>query len=153
MDGAQVWRKTGERFDRVLLDAPCSSEAQFRAAEPETFRFWGLKKIAAMQRKQLTLLYSAVRSLRPGGVLVYSTCSFAPEENEAVVSRLLAKVPGALAVEPIDLPLTRVQPGLREWRGARFHADLGQALRILPDDLMEGFFVCKLRKLGSLEAL
>jgi 16S rRNA (cytosine1407-C5)-methyltransferase len=152
MDGALVWRKTGERFDRVLLDAPCSSEARFRLEEPDSFRFWSPKKIKTMQRKQLTLLHSAVRSLKPGGILVYSTCSFAPEENEAVVSRLLAKLPHALAVEPIALPIAHVQPGLIEWQGERFHADLSKAMRILPDGLMEGFFVCKLRKLRRLEA-
>jgi 16S rRNA (cytosine1407-C5)-methyltransferase len=151
MDGAAVWRKTGERFDRVLLDAPCSSEARFRADDPSTFRFWSLKKVKAMQRKQLTLLDSAIRSLKPGGELVYSTCSFAPEENEAVVSRLLARFTDALAVEPIAVPMALVQSGLTEWQGERFHADLSKAVRILPDVVMEGFFVCKLRKLRTLE--
>lgn len=152
MDGAAVWRKTGERFDRVLLDAPCSSEARFRSDDPVTFRYWSPKKVKAMQRKQLTLLYSAIRSLRPGGELVYSTCSFAPEENEAVVSRLLAGFADALAVEPIAVPAPLVQSGLSEWQGERFHADLSKAVRILPDGFMGGFFVCKLRKLRALEA-
>ena len=145
-DGARVWRQCPEQFDRVLLDAPCSSEGKFRADAPKTWAYWSEKKIAEMNRKQRKLLYSAVRCLKPGGVLVYSTCTFAPEENEEVVDRALVQFGDALDVEDIGLPFDNTVPGLEQWRGKTFDQRLRRARRIVPQDGMEGFFVCRLRK-------
>ena len=148
-DGTRVWRKHPERFDRVLLDAPCSSEGRFRAHAPKTYAYWSEKKIAEMSRKQRRLCYSAVQCLKPGGVLVYSTCTFAPEENEAIINRVLRQFAGALTVEDIALPFANVASGLSQWRGKAFDAQVQRAKRILPLGGMEGFFVCRLRKTGS----
>ena len=144
-DGAGIWRKTPERFDRVLLDAPCSSEGRMRPGEPESWAFWSERKIAEMARKQKRLLYSALRCLKPGGRLVYSTCAFAPEENEAVIDDQLRRIDG-VRILPFELPFDNVQPGLTAWRGRAFHRDLTHARRILPDGLMEGFFVCLMER-------
>ena len=148
-DGTRVWRQCPERFDRVLLDAPCSGEGLFQMDQPQTFAYWGKKKRAEMVRKQRRLLYSAVRSLKPGGTLVYSTCTFAPEENEAVVQHALEQFGDALAVRDIELHLDAMQPGLSEWQGAAFCPPLRAARRIVPDGVMEGFFICKLYKRES----
>ena len=148
-DGTRVWRQCPERFDRVLLDAPCSGEGLFQIDQPQSFAYWNKKKIAEMVRKQRRLLYSAVRSLRPGGTLVYSTCTFAPEENEAVVQHALEQFGNALAVEEIDIYLNTMQPGLSEWQGTAFNPTLRAARRIVPDGIMEGFFICKLYKRES----
>lgn len=148
-DGSRVWRSCPEQFDRVLLDAPCSSEGRFYTEDPKSFAYWSKKKIAEMSRKQKRLFYSAVQSLKPGGILVYSTCTFAPEENELIVQRALQQFPDALSIETIDLPLIDFQEGLAEWDGKDLHPELKKAARILPDGLMEGFFICKLRKLDS----
>ena len=148
-DGRGVWRSCPERFDRVLLDAPCSTEARMRPHDPASFAHWSPAKIREAARKQGRLLYSAFQSLKPGGVLVYSTCSYAPEENEAVVSRLLRRFPDAAAVEEADLPVDNCMPGLRGWEGKPFDPRLEAASRILPDGLMEGFFLCRIRKLRS----
>ena len=145
-DGARVWRQCPEQFDRVLLDAPCSSEGQFRAGEPKTWAYWSEKKVAEMNRKQRKLVFSAAQCLKPGGVLVYSTCTFAPEENEAIVDRVLGQFPGALEVEEIELPFAHAEPGLREWKGKAFDPQVQRSRRILPLGGMEGFFVCRLRK-------
>ena len=147
-DGTGVWRHRPEYFDRVLLDAPCSSEGRFHTSDPD-WAYWSPRKIREMSRKQRRLFYSAVQCLRPGGVLVYSTCSFAPEENEAVVSHALKKFGAALAVEPVDLPLPGLLPPLEAWEGRRYDPRVGAARRILPDGLMEGFFVCRIRKVDS----
>ena len=148
-DGARVWRQCCEQFDRVLLDAPCSSEGQFRADTPQTWAYWSEKKIAEMNRKQRKLLYSAVQCLKPGGALVYSTCTFAPEENEAVIARALRQFGSALDVEDIELPFANAEPGLAQWRGKAFDRRLRRAWRIVPQDGMEGFFVCRLRKCAA----
>ncbi len=145
-DGTTVWRHRPEHFDRVLLDAPCSTEGRFRADDPETFRYWSPRKVKEMARKQGRLLFSAIQSLRPGGTLVYSTCTFAPEENEAVLSRMVAKFEGRVEVVPVTLPPeSRVQPALDAWRGKPF-SDIAHARRLLPIETMEAFFVAKLVK-------
>lgn len=145
-DGTRVGRYRPEHFDYVLVDAPCSSEGRFHLSHPKTFAYWSPRKIQEMARKQYRLLVSAVQSLRPGGVLVYATCTMAPEENEAVLDRLLHTFKEALTVEPITLPLSNQLPGLESWEGRCFHAELRHARRILPTTQMEGFFLCRLRK-------
>ncbi len=145
-DGTKVWRYRPEHFDRVLLDAPCSTEGRFRVDEPATYAYWSLRKIREMARKQRRLLFSAVQSLRPGGVLVYSTCSFAPEENEAVLDKALRTFGEALRLEPIDLDLDNLLPPLSAWEGKAFRHDLSPARRLLPTETMEGFFVATIRK-------
>lgn len=136
-DGAIVWRSCENRFDRVLLDAPCSSEGRFNTNEPKSFYYWNERKIKEMARKQWQLLYSAFRSLKPGGTLVYSTCTFAPEENERQIEKLIKKFGEQVIVEKIDLPFENIQTGL---------PPITNAIRILPNALMDGFFICKVVK-------
>ncbi|WP_347244584.1 RsmB/NOP family class I SAM-dependent RNA methyltransferase [Thermogutta sp.] len=145
-DGRTVGNKTPNRFDRVMLDAPCSSEARFHLTEPETYARWSLRKIAECSRKQRGLLVSAVKATKPGGLILYCTCSFAPEENEAVVDYALRKLPDELEVAPISLPISNWMPGLLEWEGQRFHPDVSKSVRILPTAEMSGFFLCCLTK-------
>ncbi len=152
-DGRHLWRKVPERFDRVLLDAPCSSESRFRQADPQSFAHWSERKIKEMARKQKQLLYSAVHCLKPGGVLVYSTCSFSPEENEAVVNRTLEKFCGVINIEEIPRTLDNAAPGLRHWRRRTYDTGLARAIRILPDKTFDGFFICRLRKMASSAAM
>ena len=151
-DGRGVGRKVPERFDRALLDAPCTSEGRFRAGDPASFRYWGPKKIRDMARKQKQLAISAVLSLRPGGVLVYCTCTLAPEENEAVVDGLLERFGEALEVEALDLPEPFAAPALPEWEGRPFQPAVERCARLAPDETREGFFVARLRKRQSTEA-
>ena len=151
-DGGGVGRKVPERFDRVLLDAPCTSEGRFRAGDPASFRYWGPKKIRDMARKQNNLAISAVRALKPGGVLVYCTCTLAPEENEAVVDGLLERFGEALRVEALDLPEAFADPALPEWEGRGFHPSVRRCARLAPDETREAFFAARLRKLESTEA-
>lgn len=148
-DGTMTWRHRPEYFDRVLLDAPCSSEGRFRSDDPETTRYWSPRKVREMSRKQRRLLFSAIQCLRPGGRLVYSTCSFAPEENEVVVHKLLLKFSDALRVVPPDVALPGFRDGLTAWDGREFSPHLRHARRIVPDDLFDGFFVCCLEKISS----
>lgn len=136
LDGRQLWRTAAERFDRVLLDAPCSSEARFRAGDPETWRHWSIRKNKEMANKQRGLLRSAFRCLKPGGVLVYCTCTFSRRENEATVSYLLRREPSARIV-PLDF----------DDLGTATLSLLDGTRRILPNALFDGFFVARLTKL------
>lgn len=145
-DGTQVWRNRPEFFHRVLLDAPCSTEARFRTDDPETYRYWRVRKVYEMAHKQKELLISGLKCLQPGGTLVYSTCSFAPEENEGVLTQALDFFCDEVELVPLAFSAENQQPCLTEWDGAPFHPSVRHALRILPTPQMEGFFVAKLHK-------
>ncbi len=137
-------------FDRILLDAQCSGEGHIDLGHPQGLRFWSLPRITKNARLQSKMLTVAFDLLKPGGVLVYSTCTFAPEENEAPVDRLLRHRPEADVEEvPVDVAATSpdsVASGLSSWDGQIFDPRLRRALRLLPGAAMEGFFVCRVRK-------
>ena len=128
-------------FDRVLVDAPCSGEGMFRkepaAAAQYTPRLVG--HCAALGRQ---ILDDAAALLAPGGVLVYSTCTFAPEEDEAQVLDFLARHPAFSLCDLSDLPFGRAgEPG-RTGGDAR----AARCRRIWPADGGEGHFMAKLQK-------
>lgn len=148
-DGTRVPRYRPNHFDAVLLDAPCSTEGRFRADDPETTRYWSLKKIKEMQFKQKALLEAAVHCVKPGGYVVYSTCSLAPEENEAVIDHVLNAFPDAIKVRPIDLTLPHALSGMRTWQDTTFHPDLSLTLRIPPSSRYEAFYIALLYKSGE----
>ena len=154
-DGTQVWRREPESYDRVLLDAPCSTEGRFRADTPETFRYWSPRKVKEMRQKQRRLLFGAVQALRPGGTLVYATCTFEPAENEDVLAKALRQFKDALEPVPLGLPdaadALRWQAPLAEWNGRLFPDALAPSRRLLPEPERgtEAFFVAKLVKHAS----
>lgn len=143
-DGIAAKNRYQGYFDKVLLDAQCSCEGRFFVPEPRTYKYWSERKIKEMAHKQKRLLYSAVSCLKEGGELVYSTCTFAPEENEAALDWALNKF-AWLKVVPVVLPMKNVKAGLTSWRGRQFSPALRYALRIIPDDIMEGFFIAKFK--------
>ncbi|MCB0159384.1 MAG: RsmB/NOP family class I SAM-dependent RNA methyltransferase [Caldilineaceae bacterium] len=146
MDGRAAGRRWPQRFDRVLLDAPCSSEARFTRHDPKSWAHWSPRKIKEAARKQKPLLGAAIKALRPGGVLLYCTCSFAPEENEVVVNSQLRYFADEVEIAPLTLPVTNTMPGLTEWRGKALNPQLARSVRLLPTEEMDGFFMCKLVK-------
>nr|WP_209439250.1 16S rRNA (cytosine(1407)-C(5))-methyltransferase RsmF [Intestinirhabdus alba] len=142
-DGRVFGAALPEAFDAILLDAPCSGEGVVRK-DPNALKNWsveGNREIAATQRE---LIDSAFHALRPGGTLVYSTCTLNREENEAVVQWLKARYPDAVEFLPL---------------GALF-PDAGRALteegflHVFPQIYdCEGFFVARLRKTQALPPL
>lgn len=150
-DGGLVWKKNFEGFDRVLLDAPCSSEGRFLTAEPGTYGYWKKDTNRKMAKLQRRLFKSAFLALKPGGTMVYSTCTFAPEENEMVLAWALETFGDALDIEGIKTPLPLHTRGLTQWEGTPFPAAVTQSARILPTADMEGFFVSRLRKTRTVE--
>lgn len=148
-DGRGIGRLCPAQFDRVLVDAPCSGEAQLRAGGPDDLPNWSPRKIAQCAGKQRALLAAAVAACKPGGVVLYCTCSTAPEENEAVLADTLARFADEIVVEPVVLPEVAAPaavPALPAWRGREFPQALAAAVRILPDDWFDAFFLCRLRK-------
>ena len=135
-------------FHRVLLDAPCSAEGSTRKDESFFKKYWNLSYIRRAQNVQKSLIVSAIHSLRPGGVLVYSTCTMTPEENEAILTHALEAFPGAVEVEEVKLPGLKTMEGVREFEGQRFHPEVSKIARIWPflNDT-EAFTIFKLKKL------
>ena len=121
-------------FDRVLVDAPCSGEGMFRKEEAAVTD-WSQETVQMCARRQREILDSAARLVRPGGRLVYSTCTFAPEEDEETVGAFLKSHP-EFAPEPVDAP----------W----FVSGENASYRMWPHKLLgEGHFAAVLRKTGG----
>ena len=148
MDGIKLARDLEGVCDRVLVDAPCTCEGIMRRTASVLDR-WSLDSIAKFSRLQKGLIVAGYRALRPGGLMVYSTCTVAPEENEVVVAYLLERFPEA-EVLPAALPGFVMRPGLAAWDGAAFPAALADTRRILPQDNdTEAFFAALVRKPGQ----
>ena len=97
-----------------------------------------------MVQKQRGLLLSASRLLKNGGTLVYSTCTFAPEENEGVVDWFLRKAGNHFDVVPIEFENIKTYPPLGQWQNKKFDSRIAHSCRVFPDGAMEGFFIVKL---------
>jgi NOL1/NOP2/sun family putative RNA methylase len=135
----------GDRpVDRVLVDAPCSCEGTLRKS-PHIVDGWDPDGYRGLQPVQIDLLSRAVELTRPGGVVVYATCTFAPEENEAVVDAVLRS--HACSVDPITLPAGfEGSPGLDQYDAMRFDESLRETVRIYPhQNDTGGFYLARLR--------
>lgn len=142
-----MWRKHASQFDHCLVDVPCSMEGRIRLDRPKSFEKWSLKSIKQLAKRQRQMLRSAVSITKPGGTIVYSTCTLAPEENEAVVDWVLQKSEGAVAVEQIQLTGVPFSAGITEWEGVQFDPQVVKTARVLPDGVFEGFYVALLRRI------
>ncbi len=134
--------RTGAVFDRVLVDAPCSGEGMFRKEE-NAVRDWSPENVSACAVRQAEILDSAAECLKDGGVLVYSTCTFAPEEDELNIIAFLDRHP-EFSLEEIPDQFGRCGLDLSD------KYDLSLTRRIYPQDGGEGHFVARLRKNGEL---
>lgn len=141
-----------QTFDRILLDAPCSMESlRVSASHPP-------RPITADERnrlasRQLALLASAAKALKPGGELVYSTCTLAPEEDEAVVNALLDLAPNAFQIDSFPHSNTQA-PGLKTFQDQTFHPTLENSWRVWPHIFeTNGFFAVRLTKVADFSAV
>ncbi len=124
-------------FDKVLVDAPCSGEGMFRK-DPEAIKYWSREHVKMCAVRQLAVLNNAAKAVKAGGTIVYSTCTFSPDENEKVIEKFLIENP-EFSLENIDKNFGRSafsKYGL---------TDGNKALRIFPMDGGEGHFIAKLR--------
>jgi NOL1/NOP2/sun family putative RNA methylase len=144
-DGVLLAKAVAGTCDRVLVDAPCSSEGTMRKSDEALVR-WSVRGIRNFERVQKGLMVAGYDALRPGGEMVYSTCTVAPEENEAVVAHLLERRPG-VEMLPVELPGLVTRVSVEGWKGEPFPEAVRQCRRILPQDNdTEAFFIARLRK-------
>lgn len=139
MDGGNFW-KTGLKFGKILLDVPCSGSGSLN---PRIFQQIGKYTLSYLTKIQKKLLISASKCLEKDGILVYSTCSLEPEENEEIIDFAVRKL--GLRIEEIKIKGIEYLEGLGSWNGKIFSEEVKKAIRIVPRE-KEGFFICKLRK-------
>ena len=138
-----------DTFDYVLLDAPCSGES-LRTAERRKTRFVSAKERLQLQQRQIKLLHSAFQAVKPGGQVVYATCTLAPEEDEAVVDALLKRYPHAATIESVANLITA--PALTHDGELQFNAQVHHAIRLWPHlHDTSGFFATLIRKHETIE--
>jgi len=132
--------------DRILLDAPCSGEGLI-PLDPTRKTSKSMADVRFCATKEDELLDAAVTVLAPGGTIVYSTCSIAPEENEYIVDEILKRYP---EMKIVPIPLDFGTPGYSEPFGVSLDESLKLARRFLPHlHGSEGFFICKMIKEGK----
>ncbi|MEM4970619.1 MAG: RsmB/NOP family class I SAM-dependent RNA methyltransferase, partial [Sulfolobales archaeon] len=143
-DARKIHRILAKKFERILVDAPCSAEG-YIMIDPSRKRKTGVKELAALVKREIEILASAIELLKSGGILVYSTCSIAPEENEYVISKIL---------EIYDEELEIVEPRINIWsRGINdiwikdLNPDARKCIRTWPHKhYMGGSFACVIKK-------
>lgn len=139
---ATVWPQT---FDKILVDAPCSGEGMFRK-DPEAMTYWQADYPASCAARQKTILQAALKMLKPGGQLIYSTCTFSPEEDEQVIAWVLAQYP------EFELAPIQKYPGMADGqpKWADGNPELTKAVRLWPHLLQgEGHFIARLQSTAT----
>lgn len=138
LPGHLIWQHYSNYFDGVLVDAPCSMRGTAEHSPSE---------VKSLAKQQKFLLKSALSAAKPGGAIIYSTCTITVEENESVIAWLLEKHPGQVSVEPLALPGVPLAPALtKDAKGRPLPEAVALTRRITPSEELEGFFVARLRK-------
>ena len=132
----------GIEADDILLDAPCTGSGKI--INKPIDKKWDYRRILSMSRLQKELIKAGYKILKKDGIMVYSTCSIEPEENEEVIDFAIKNLD--LEVEHFKVKGIKFRKGIKEWNGKKFEG-ADKCIRIWPqDNLTEGFFICRLRK-------
>lgn len=137
-------------FDKILVDAPCSGLGIIQKKE-EVGKWWSMDHVRRLQDLQLKLLVAAIKMVKVGGEVVYSTCTLSVEENELILDKVLSKYP----VELLDVNLpVRTQSAFVEYQGIKLNDQIKKAVRIFPWEIdSDGFFLVRMKKLEETEPL
>lgn len=138
--GEKIGEQYQEKFDKVLLDTPCSGEGRFSIYNVQSYKTWSTKTVNDLTKMQRKLFKSAYNSLKQNGTLVYSTCTLNKEENEYILDWALNNFNVKLV--PIGIEIKDSIPAFNEG----LDKSINKAIRILPSKNMEGFFVSKFVK-------
>ncbi len=137
-------------FDRVLLDAPCSMQS-LRSTDSHPMRPISAREQSGLARRQTAMLISALAAVKPGGQVVYSTCTLAPEEDEAVLDAVLHRHPNSVRIDSVTERLPTSAPALESAFGQVFHPQVSRAVRLWPHRFgTSGFFAARLTRTGEI---
>jgi len=134
-----------DAFDHSLVDAPCSCEGTIRK-NPDALCDWSESHVDGIAGVQKGILRRAVQATTEGGTVVYSTCTFNPEENEAIVDYVLEREDCRVVEFDVDLEHA---PGVTEWEGERFDESLAKTKRFYPHQNNTGGFYCAKLEVGA----
>lgn len=143
-DGRALWQEHQDRFDKTLVDVPCSMEGRMHDEVVRTH--WSMKEIKRLAKMGGWLLRSAMSATRPGGDIVFSTCTIAPEENEGVVDWILKKDGHKIELVDIATSFPGAAPGVTSWNHTEYSPEVAKARRIIPDGHHEAFFIAHFKK-------
>ena len=133
-------------FDRVLVDAPCSGEGRWHGGAAKAWAQWSPAGVRRLAKRQVDLLEAACTMVRPGGRVVYSTCTLAPEENEGVLTRVCRSRP-EMSLVSTGLNVEALLSGMEAFDGRAFHEHVYLARRMVPGHApWTGFFVAALQR-------
>jgi tRNA (cytosine49-C5)-methyltransferase len=136
------------QFDRILVDAPCSGTGTI-CKSLKTIDIWNPAMVRRLHKTQLQLLKNAWKLLKPGGTLVYSTCTLEPEENEGTIHAFLNEHNNAIVdiIKQSELPELKRSPAVMDFDDTTYNSKVQNCLRIWPqDNYTEGFFVTRIIK-------
>ena len=141
--GETIGKKYENFFDKVLLDAPCSGEGRFLGTDPKTYRGWSDRAVSELSKLQKKLFKSAYQALKPGGELVYSTCTLNRDENENILEWALDNSNDMkIKMKTISLNIKNILEPISE------NIEVKKAIKIIPSRETEGFFIAKLKKMS-----
>ena len=142
-------KKLPHFFDKILVDAPCSGEGMFRK-DPAAMQYWSPEYVLTCQTRQKEILTQAMKMLKPGGELVYSTCTYSPEEDEEIVAWLVENY--HLKIEPLKL-YPGMSMGKADWSKSNL-PELKDAVRLwFQNGVGEGQFVAHLKSTEEAQAV
>lgn len=142
-------------FDKILVDVPCTNEGNIDLQDKDALKFWHPNEAKKLSKLQKGLLNNALKMLKRGGTLIYSTCTYSVEENELVVNWMLERSKklesessdfGNLTLEEIKVPLDNLMNGIVEWKGKTLNPGIAKTKRVLPNEYFRGFYLAKFRK-------
>ncbi|ADV64645.1 RsmB/NOP family class I SAM-dependent RNA methyltransferase [Desulfurococcus mucosus] len=147
-NAAELPGRVGRRFKRILLDAPCSGEGRI-SVDPGRKTRTSILDLAIMVKREVELLGSLIDMLDEEGVIAYSTCSIAPEENEYVVAKILESRRDVEVADPGPLPFNHSR-WLTSYRSMEYPRELEKCIRIWPHRHgLFGFTTCLLKRVGA----
>ncbi|MEM4529640.1 MAG: NOL1/NOP2/sun family putative RNA methylase [Candidatus Methanomethylicaceae archaeon] len=142
----RYFKKLKDKFDSVLVDVQCSNLGMIRKSYKHA-KLWRLEDVYSLSKLQKELLTSAIQATKPGGTIVYSTCTLDPLENEEVIDYAINNF--NIKIEKVNLPI-KTSEVILEFEGKKYSEEVRKCLRIHPqNNNSEAFFVAKLRKLEN----
>jgi NOL1/NOP2/sun family putative RNA methylase len=138
-------------YNKVLSDVPCSGEGRFSVYDKNSYGKWKLNNVERLSNLQKKLLKSAILSAKINGIIVYSTCTLNVFENEKVLDAILKDTDFKIKILPIDEKFKSLNESVKPvllWKNEKFDNSISNCLRIVPSNNMEGFFICKMQRIG-----